>query len=364
MIDTALKPSDAPAQNGRAEAPRREVRYEHSLNLGRILDHFHISLLVSTYQAGKLAVVGVDDGRVQFSFHNFERAMGVAVGNGRIAVGATGQVWLLRGKPEIAPRLKPEGRRDACFLTRSSHVTGEIQVHEMAWVEGQLWLVNTAFSCLCTLDDEHSFVPRWRPPFISALAAEDRCHLNGLAVVDDRPRYVTAMSETDTPGGWWPTKASSGCLIDVPSGATIASGFAMPHSPRVHEGHVYLLDSGRGRLVTVDPKGGSVETVVELPGYTRGLAVFGPVAFVGLSKIRETSTFGGVPIADRGDELKCGVAVVHLASGRQVALLEFHAGVEEIFDVQLLVGARNPAISGPFPHQDGGQTIWTVPQPR
>jgi uncharacterized protein (TIGR03032 family) len=364
MTDTALQRPDTPSSNGRAEAPRREVHYEHSLNLGRILDHFGISLLVSTYQAGKLAVVGVDGGRVVFSFHNFERAMGVAVGKGRIAVGATGQVWLLRNRPEIAPRLEPEGRRDACYLTRSSHVTGEIQVHEMAWVEDDLWLVNTAFSCLCTLDDEHSFVPRWRPPFISALAAEDRCHLNGLAVVGSRPRYVTAMSETDTPGGWRPNKATSGCLIDVPTGATVARGFPMPHSPRVHQDRVYLLDSGRGRLVTVDPTSGRAETVIELPGYTRGLALFGPVAFVGLSKIRETATFGGVPIADRGDALKCGVAVVELATGHQVSLLEFHDGVEEIFDVQLLVGARNPAVSGPFPHQDGGQTIWTVPQSR
>jgi uncharacterized protein (TIGR03032 family) len=234
----------------------------------------------------------------------------------------------------------------------------------MAWVEGELWLVNTAFSCLCTLDDEHSFVPRWRPPFISALAAEDRCHLNGLAVVVGRARYVTAMSETDTPGGWRPTKAASGCLIDVVTGATVARGFAMPHSPRVHQNRLYLLESGRGRLVTIDPRSGRSETIMELPGYTRGLALVGPVAFVGLSRICETSTFGGLPIADRGDALKCGVAVMELASGRQVSLLEFHAGVEEIFDVQVLVGARNPAISGPFPHQDGGQTIWMVPLPR
>jgi uncharacterized protein (TIGR03032 family) len=364
MTETALQPPASPVENGRAEAPRREVRYEHSLNLGRILDRFGLSLLVSTYQAGKLAVVGVDQGRVQFSFHNFERAMGVAVGDGRIDVGAAGQVWLLRNRPEIAPRLEPQGRRDACYLTRASRVTGEIQVHEMAWVDGELWLVNTAFSCLCTLDDEHSFVPRWRPPFISALAAEDRCHLNGLAVVGGRARYVTAMSETDTPAGWRPTKAASGCLIDVATGATVARGFAMPHSPRVHQDRVYMLDSGRGRLVTVDPGSGRSETIIELPGYTRGLALVGPVAFVGLSRIRETSTFGGLPIADRDDALKCGVAVVELASGRQVSLLEFHAGVEEIFDVQVLVGARNPAVSGPFPHQDGGQTIWMVPLPR
>jgi uncharacterized protein (TIGR03032 family) len=266
--------------------------------------------------------------------------------------------------PEIAAQIEPAGHRDACFLARSSHVTGEIHVHEMVWVDRELWVVNTAFSCLCTIDGEHSFVPRWRPPFISSLAAEDRCHLNGLAIDAGRPRFVTAMSETDTPQGWRPGKATGGCVIDIATGATVARGFAMPHSPRVHNGRLWLLDSGRGRLVTVDAETGRTDVVCELPGYTRGLAIVGPLALVGLSKIRETSTFGGVPVADRRDELKCGVALVELASGRQVGLLEFHAGVDEIFDVQLLPGVRNPALCGPYPARDGTPAIWLVPQPR
>ena len=347
--------------NGSIEPTYREVRYEHSLNLGPILSRFGVSLLVSTYQAGKLGVIGIDGDQLTFSFHNFERAMGVAVGNDRIAVGSTSQVWFLRSAP-IAGQIEPAGRHDACFLTRSSHVTGEIQVHEMAWAGDDLWLVNTAFSCLCALDHEHSFVPRWRPPFISSLAAEDRCHLNGLAMDEGRPRYVTAMSETDAPQGWRPGKATGGCLIDVSTGTTVARGFAMPHSPRLHQGRLWLLDSGRGRLVTVDPQTGQAEVVCELPGYARGLTMVGPVAFVGLSRIRETSTFGGVPVAERRDELKCGVAVVELTSGRQVSLLEFHSGVEEIFDVQLLHGVKNPVISGPYPAREGHQAIWLVPQ--
>lgn len=364
MTTATLERPPTTSQNGSRQAPCREVKYEHSLNLAPILNRFGVSLLVSTYQAGKLGVIGADGESLIFSFHNFERTMGVAVRADRIAVGTTGQVWFLRSTPEIAARIEPVGHHDACFLTRSSHVTGEIQVHEMAWAGDDLWIVNTAFSCLCALDDHNSFVPRWRPPFISALAAEDRCHLNGLAMAEGQPRYVTAMSETDAPGGWRPTKATSGCLIDVQSGATVARGFAMPHSPRIHQGKVWLLDSGRGRLVTVDPHDGETKVVAELPGYTRGLALVGPLAFVGLSKIRETSTFGGLPIADHRDDLKCGVAVVDLATGDQISLLEFHSGVEEIFDVQLLAGARNPVISGPFPARDGGQIIWTVPQPR
>jgi uncharacterized protein (TIGR03032 family) len=363
MTDVALEPTEPPSLDRSVEPTLREIRYEHSLNLGPILERFGVTLLVSTYQAGKLGVIGRDGDRLNLSFHNFERAMGVAASGDRIAVGSTSQVWFLQSALEIAARVEPAGRHDACYLTRSSHVTGEIQVHEMAWATDELWLVNTAFSCLCTLDRKHSFVPRWRPPYISSLAAEDRCHLNGLAMDQGRPRYVTAMSETDAPQGWRPGKATGGCLIDVPSGATIARGFAMPHSPRIHQGRVWLLDSGRGQLVTVDPQSGHVERVCELPGYARGLAMIGTVAFIGLSKIRETSTFGGVPVADHRDELKCGVAVVELTSARQVALLEFHSGVEEIFDVQILPGIRNPLVSGPYPAREGHQVIWLVPEP-
>jgi uncharacterized protein (TIGR03032 family) len=179
-----------------------------------------------------------------------------------------------------------------------------------------------------------------------------------------RPKYVTALAETDTRQGWRPTKATSGCLIDITSGATIARGFAMPHAPRVHQGRVYLLDSGKGRLVTVDPATGAVDTVAELPGYTRGLALQGSIALVGLSRIRETSTFGGVPIASERERLKCGVVAVDLRTGQPGPFLEFHSDVEEIFDVQLLPGMRFPVFSGPNPVLDGGQPVWVAPDPR
>src|SRR5262249_29766960 len=189
------------------------------------------SLLVSTYQAGKVAAVGVAAGELTLSYHNFERAMGLAVKPHGIAVAARAQVWHLQAAPELAARVEPVGRHDACFLTRSSPFPGEIQAHGLAWPssdplapggrgqgEGELWLVNPAFGCLCTLDGRHSFVPRWRPPFLTALAADDRCHLNGLAVADGAPKSVAALAETDTPQGWRADKVRSGCLIDVASG--------------------------------------------------------------------------------------------------------------------------------------------------
>src|SRR4051812_21933963 len=342
------------AASQRADIPAtREVRHEYTPTFPALLNQLGVSLLVSTYQAGKVVAVGVARGELTLSYHNFERAMGLAVLPDGIAVAARAQVWLLHAAADLAARVEPAGRHDACFLTRSSHFTGEVQAHELAWGRGELWLVNTAFGCLCTLDGRHSFVPRWRPPFLTALAAEDRCHLNGLAMADGEPKYVTALGETDTPQGWRADKARGGCLIDVASGRTVARGFAMPHSPRVHGGRVWVLHSGAGQLVLIDPQSGKAEVVTELPGYTRGLALCDRFAFVGLSKIRETSTFGGMPIAQRRPELKCGVGVVDLGTGRLVAHLEFRTGVEEIFDVQVLPGARCPVLSGPYPTLDG-----------
>ena len=91
---------------------------------------------------------------------------------------------------------------------------------------------------------------------------------------------------------------------------------------------------------------GEAQAVAELPGFARGLALAGPYAFVGLSKIRPTSAMDGVPLAERREHLKCGVAVVDLRSGQSMALLEFQTAVEEIFDVQLLPGLHFPEVIG------------------
>jgi uncharacterized protein (TIGR03032 family) len=206
-------------------------------------------------------------------------------------------------------------------------------------------------------------VPRWKPPFVTDYAPEDRCHLNGIAMLGGQPGYVTVFGVSDDPDGWRLGKVGGGCLIDVASGEVVVRGLTTPHSPRVHQGRVWLLDSGTGRLVRVDERSGAVETVAVLPGYTRGLALLGSFAFVGMSKIRNSAPHGGVPIAAHRDRLKCGVAVIDLTSGRQVGLLEFHMGVEEIFDVQVLPGVRSPVLSGPHPDLDEQPPIWHAPSP-
>ena len=330
-----------------ASGPECPFRAVHSMGLPRLLERLGISLLVSTYQAGKLMAVRQVDGAIHTLLRAFERPMGIAVkGNRQFVLGTSKQLWDFRNAPEIARQLRPLGHYDACFLPRASFVTGDILGHDLCWAGDELWIVNTLFSCLCTLDFDHSFVPRWQPPFVSALVPQDRCHLNGLCVVDNHPRYVTALGDTDTPEGWRINKAHGGILIDVATGQIISRGLSMPHSPRLHGGRLWLLEGGTGRLSIVEDSSGRCETVTEFPGFARGLAFHDSYAFVGLSKIRESATFGGLPIASRVEDLRCGIWVVDLNAARTVEFMQFQTGVDEIFAIEGLPGIRFPEVLG------------------
>jgi uncharacterized protein (TIGR03032 family) len=314
----------------------------HTTNFGPLLGELGLSLLVTTYQAGKLVVVRRDlQGTINTHFRVFNRPMGLAVDGDRFAMGTALELWEFHNLPAVARKLEPVYTHDACYLPRQAHVTGDVQVHEMAWVGDELWFINTRFSCLCTRGMPYNFVPRWRPKFISAYAPEDRCHLNGLGVRDGNVRYVTALGETDTPGGWRGNKKDGGLLIDLAKNEVIARGLSMPHSPRWYNNRLWVLHSGTGGLGTIDPDTGRYEEVASLPGFTRGLDFHGPLAFVGLSQVRESAVFSGIPIAERPlEERCCGVWVVDIRSGQIVAFLKFEDAVQEIFAVQILLHRR------------------------
>jgi len=318
------------------------LRSVHTASFPPLMRQLGISLLVTTYQAGKVVIVREDGDYINTHFRAFTSPMGLALAGDRLAIGTRFQIWEFHNVPAAARKLPPVGRHDACFLPRSCHVTGNVQVHEMAWAGDELWFVNTRFSCLCTLDRDHSFVSRWRPPFVSALTPEDRCHLNGLAMVNDRPRYVTALGATDAPAGWRANKARGGVLFEVPSGETIATGLSMPHSPRWYAGKLWLLESGTGSIGIVDPGSGRYGSIAELPGFTRGLDFHGRFAFIGLSQVRETAVFSGIPITERLTERTCGVWVIDIQTGQTVAFLRFEDALQEIFAVQVVLGRRCP----------------------
>ena len=325
----------------------------HTASFPSILRTLGVSLVVSTYQAGQLVFLRADGDQLNTHFRPFQRPMGVAVAGGRLAVGAARQVWEFHDVPAAGPQLdRRDGhgspRHDACYLPRTAHFTGNVQVHEMAWAgpaADDLWFVNTRFSCLCTRAVNYNFVPRWRPPFVTRLAAEDRCHLNGLAVRDGVPRYVTALGETDVPGGWRAGKRTGGVVVDVATGEVVCRGLSMPHSPRWHDGHLWVLASGDGAVGRVDVRTGTAQTLATLPGFTRGLDFAGPFAFVGLSQVRESAVFSGIAIADRPvADRQCGVWAVDTRDGRVAGFVRFEGDVQEVFAVHVLRGRRWPEL--------------------
>ena len=333
------------------------VRYVYTPHFPEILQHLRASLLVTTYQAGKLLILGVQQGQLTISFMSFEQPMGLATSAGCIAIGSRRQLHFMVPAHESLPADAPY---DGCFVPRTSLYSGAIHGHDLAWGQGGLWVVNTLFSCLSTLHPNYSFVPQWRPPFITRLIDQDRCHLNGLAMANGRPCYVTVLGETDEPAGWRPGKVNGGAILDVPSGEPVCRRLSMPHSPRLSSNRLFVLNSGEGTLAHVDLPSGRLETIERLPGYTRGLALGGQFAFVGLSKIRETAIFGGLPIGAHPDALRCGIGIVDLISGRTVATFQFHSGVEEIFAVELLMGRQNPLLAGASA-DERQEEVWIVP---
>jgi uncharacterized protein (TIGR03032 family) len=339
-METVIDQSNG-AKGQPQDAPLRSV---HTTNFPAILSQWGISLVVSTYQAGKLIVVRADGKALNTHFRVFKKPMGLATDQTRLAIGTGCQIWELRNVPAVAQKLEPQGKHDACYLPRNIHVTGEIDIHEMAWGRDGLWFVNTRFSCLCTLDSDHSFVPRWRPAFVTALTPEDRCHLNGLGMVAGQPKYVTVLGETDSAGGWRKNKANGGVLIDVETNEVLRRGLSMPHSPRWYKNCLWVLESGQGSLAKVDETSGQLETVAQLPGFTRGLDFWGPLAFIGLSQVRETAVFSGIPLTERLEERTCGVWAVHIETGQVVAFLKFENAVQELFAVQVLPGIGFPEI--------------------
>ena len=304
------------------------------------------SLVMSTYQAGKVAMIGWDGRQVTLLMRQFDKPLGLAAVGRRLVVAARHDVWLLANAPALAHDYQEDqpGRYDALYLPRATYHTGDLHTHDLAVDAEGMLLVATRFSCLARLSYDFSFSPLWKPSFVSDLVPEDRCHLNGLAVRDGQARYVTALGTTDTPGAWREAKATGGVVVDISTDQVVLDGLAMPHSPRWHDGRLWLLNSGAGELLTVDPATGAREIICVLPGYLRGLSFVGTYALVGMSKIREKHIFGGLPIQQRYAQLHCGVAVIDTRNGREVGMFEYTSGCEEIYDVQFLPGIRRPMI--------------------
>ncbi len=308
-----------------------------------------LSLALTSYQTGQLILLGaLPDGRLSMHERNFVRAMGLHATPQRLHLATIAQIWRLENV--LRPGQKANQVFDRLYVPRTAETTGDIDAHEIAVAsDGRLLFVNTKYSCLATTSASHSFEPLWKPAFISRLAPEDRCHLNGIAMQHGRPRYVTAASASDVVDGWRARRADGGVLIDVADDRIVAEGLSMPHSPRLANGALWLLDSGRGELVRVDPASGRRETVAFCPGFLRGLSFWRSFAAVGASLPRD-GTFRGLEldaaIKAKGSEPRCGVFIVDTRNGDILHWIALEGRVRELFDVAIVPGVRTPMCVG------------------
>lgn len=310
-----------------------------------------ISLAFTTYQIGKFFLIGLNPQTANLSVfqRTFERCMGLCVHNNSIYMSSLYQLW--RFENSLSPGQIYQGY-DALYVPQVSYITGDLDIYDIAITDepgAPLVFVNTLFSCLGTLSETHSFVPIWKPPFISKLAAEDRCHLNGLALRDGKPRYVTSVSRSDVADGWREHRRDGGCVVDLETNEIIASGLSMPHSPRWHQGKLWLSNSGTGEFGFINFDTGKFEPVAFCPGYLRGCALYGDFAIVGLSLPRHNKTFGGLALDDRLAEkqatARCSLVVIDLRNGDSVHHLRLD-GIIELYDIAVMPNVQRPMAIG------------------
>jgi uncharacterized protein (TIGR03032 family) len=228
------------------------------------------------------------------------------------------------------------------YMPRASYHTGTLDIHDLNFgLNKELYGVNTLFSSIVKIDDNYSFTPVWQPSFIDRIVSEDRCHLNGMAMLKGTPKYVTAFGQGNTFQSWRDTVTSSGIVIDVETNEIIIDGLAMPHTPRIFNGELYTLLSATGELIKINREKGTYEVIVKLDGFVRGMDLHKDYLFIGLSKLRKnSSTFAKLNLKAN----EAGIMVVHLPTGSIAGKITYQTSLDEIYDVHVLPGKTRPNI--------------------
>lgn len=311
-----------------------KIDFTYSLNIVEFFRQTNTTILLSTYQTNMIMIIGQENGAIDVRYKEFPRPMGMCKKNGRIYAGLGHGIYQFSNNSEVAKNLEG-GNFDACYMPQNIHFTGDIDIHEMEYCKDELYFVNTKFSCLCIKSPNNSFRPIWKPPFISFLQPVDKCHLNGFCTRGDEPRYITALGTTDEPLGWRANKANGGILMDIKTNEVLLEGLSMPHSPRWHQGKLYLLESGKGAISYYDFDKKEAIEIARVPGFTRGLDVVGDFAFIGVSKVRESAMFSGLEITKLPKRVS-GVWIVNIKTRALVSFVEFTSGLDEVFAITTL----------------------------
>lgn len=340
-------------------------------NVPELLMKLNCSLAISTYQAGKVIFLSPknEEHLVQLP-RTFNKPMGMAFhpDSGKLALACRDEIIVFADSPELAKSYpKKQDTYDTLYMPRATYHVGPLDIHDLSWGENGLYAVNTLFSCLISIDDNYNFIPYWTPPFITDLKSDDKCHLNGMVMLNGKPKYATAFNQGDGFQSWREGVTTDGVLMDIETNNIIAANLAMPHSPRMIEGGLYVLLSATGEIIKVDPDSGLCKTVTRIDGFVRGMAYYKDFLFIGLSRLRQnSSTFAKLKIAEKSNY--AGIAIVHLPTGSFAGEIKYHSSVDEIYDVQILPDKIRPNIFNTIQpeYKTGlsipGSTFWAAPE--
>jgi len=303
----------------------------NSPQLPELLNKLNCTLAISTYQAGKVILINAqNDEKISMLPRTFNKAMGMAIEGNKMAIATKDEIITLIDSPALAVHYPNQpGKYTNLFIPRATYYTGNVDMHDLHFGDEGLWGINTSFSCLCLIDDSYSFIPKWKPLFITELASEDRCHLNGLVMQHGKPKYVTALGTGNSRQSWRDSIVDGGVLIDIETNEIILKNLAMPHSPRMYNEELYLLLSATGEIIKVDIANKSYTVIKKLDGFTRGMAIIDDYMFIGMSKLRQnSSTFAKLSFAANANT--AGIKVIHLPTKAFVGELTFQTSVDEI----------------------------------
>jgi uncharacterized protein (TIGR03032 family) len=335
--------------------------YRASRGWWDLLSELGISLVVTREYEHLVVCLAMTEGGPRLSCLSLPHPSGVAV-NRRTGVVTVASTRNPNRVFDFLPVRRYLSRGDAGAVpagsrwlmpARSRFFPGSLYLHDLAWVGGRLMANAVGHNLVVSLDDDGRWTSRWWPRSIERNGRPRTDHnylqLNSIAAGRDLAHsFFTASAASPSsrrPGHRNFPVDGRGVVLSGASREPVAFGLTRPHSARLHEGRVFLDNSGYGELGLIEAS--RFVAVARLPGWTRGLCFKDHVAFVGTSQV--LPRFSHYAPGIRADEARCGVYAVDAKTGKTLESVYWPRG-NQVFAVDWLPAAWSDG----FPFVLGG----------